>query len=255
MNKKVFTTKINDQDIELAIVRPSPKVQVESQLEYNKAWRIAEAAGNPLRKDMDRIAKERGIWDDEKENRVEEIVKQIVELEKKLRGGANSFKSKNEAKEVAFKIRRLRFERMSMLRARLELDSVTAESFADTARTNFIISQTTVYNDSGKKFFTDVNDFVDKSNDQVALDAAVNYYSLLSEDNQADNYEDEFLKKYKFVDDKGRLINSDGHLITDNGKLINEENKFVNEQNELVNVNGDRVLEDGTPIVEFREWD
>ncbi len=262
MNKKVFKTKVKHVDdptveveVELAVIKASPKQQVEAQLVFSKAWRQAEEAGNILRRDIDEIARKRNLWNDDKKTQVEEMEKKIISLEKKLRGGANSFSSLEEAKTAAFDIRKLRFERSSLLRPRIELDNVTCENFADLARTNYLISQTVVYNEGGRPYFAGLDDFISKSNDKVALDSAIAYYELSVDEQREENYEDTFLKKYKFTDDKGRLINKDGHLITDDGKLINDQYQYVNEKEELVNINGDLVDEKGNPLITFREWD
>jgi len=254
-NKHVFTAKDKDgNELELAVVRSSPKQQVEAQLEYSRAWRDAERSGSILRRDIDEIARKRGLWDDDKQKQVEDLAKEIVALEKKLRGGANSFDTLDEAKDCAFKIRQLRSRRVELLMPRIDLDNVTCESFADMARRNYLVSATTVYNDSRKPYFKDLDDFISQSNGDLALSAAVAYYKLNNEEDQSKNYEDEFLVKYKFTDEQGRLINKDGHLITDDGRLIDADGRFVDDQGRFINVNGDLVDESGTVIVEFKEW-
>ena len=255
-NKKVFKTEgPNKEELELAVLRASPKLQVEAQLVFGKAWRKAEESGNILRRDIDEIAKKRGLWSDEVKEQVDEIENKIINLEKRLRGGANSFESLDLAKEAAFEIRKLRNERANLIRPRLDLDAVSCENFADLSRTNFLVASTVVYNESGKLYYKSMDDFIEQSNNKVALDSAVAYYELNSEGQREENYEDTFLKKYKFVDDEGRQINSDGHLVTDDGKLINDKGQYVNENEELVNINGDRVDEKGNPLIDFKEWE
>lgn len=254
MNKKVFTAKDDGgNEVELAIIKSSPKQQVDAQLEYAKAWRLAENSGSILRRDVETIAKNHGIWNDEKVAEIESLEKNVLDLEKKLRGGANSFSDLNSAKDAALEIRKLRNKRNSLLRERLELDSVSCENFADIARTNYLISQTVVYNSDGKKYFRDVSEFIDKSNSSLAVQAAIAYYELNTGDIE-DSYENTFLKKYKFIDEKNRLVNKDGHLVTDDGKLINENGNYVNEKEELVDIEGNRVDQKGQYLIEFKEW-
>lgn len=258
-NKKTFTTQDeNGNELTLAILRPSPKIQIESQLVYNREWRKAESNGSMLRMDIDEVAKKRGLWDDEKAKKVREIEDEILSLERKLRGGANELNSILEGKEVALKIRKLRGDRVELISARNGLDRYTAESFADTARIQYSVYATTVYNDTGKPYFKSYEDFLEKSNDKVAVDAMSNYIELMFEDMPKDQdtlYENKFLLKYNFCDDKYRLIDEQGRLMNEEGKLVDENGRYVNEVGEFVDRDGYRVDKEGEYIVEYKEFD
>ncbi len=258
-NKKCFKTKDeNGNELELAILRPSPKVQIESQLVYNREWRKAESNGSILRMDIDRIAKERGLWDDDKAKKVREIEDEILSLERKLRGGANQLTSVVEGKEVALKVRKLRGDRIELVSARNALDRYTAESFADTARIQFSVYATTVFDSSGKLYFKSYEDFLEKSNESIAVDAMTNYLDLMFSDMPKDQdsfYENQFLLKYKFCDDKYRLVDKSGKLIDEDGKLIDENNRYVNEEGEFIDREGFRVDDKGDYLIEYAEFE
>lgn len=262
MNKKVFKTKDeNGQEVELAVLRPSPKVQVQSQLEYNKAWAKAEKGGSILRRNLDELAERHGLWNADTRAKVELLGVEVVDLERKLRGGANSFASVEDAKTAALKIKKLRHERAELLYERSSLDPYTAEAFADSVRLQYMVSQSTVYNEGNKAgalYFVSYEDYVARSNEQIATDAFSNYLELIYDDvpdSPADEvYEVKWLKKYKFINDEGRLIDSKGRYISEDGKLINEKYEYLNEEGEKVDRDGFRVSDSGDYMIDYVEF-
>lgn len=259
MNKKVFTS-VDDSgnELELAILRPSPKQQMDAQLIFNKAWRKAEEAGCILRRDLDDLAEKRGLWNAEIRKRVNVLEGDILALERKLRAGSTFLSSLDEGREVALQIRNLRDERVKLLRARNELDSYTAESVADSERMQYLVSVTVVYNGTGKPYFKDYDDFVNKSNSKVAVDAMTNYIEMMYADipdDRGELYENQFLKKYRFVDDQYRLINKDGKLVDNDGKLIDENGRYILENGSFCDRDGVPVDEEGNYLIEFKPFD
>jgi hypothetical protein len=263
MNKKVFKTKDeNGQEIELAVLRPSPKVQVQSQLEYNKAWAKAEKGGSILRRNLDELAERHGLWDNDKRTKVEALGTEVIDLERKLRSGANSFASLEDAKAAALKIKKLRAERAELLYERNSLDPYTAEAFADSVRLQYMVSQSTVYstgNKAGTPYFVSYEDYVARSNEKIAEDAFSNYLELIYDDvpeSPTDEaYEIKWLKKYKFVDEKGRNIDSKGRLVSEDGKLINADFKYITEDEKTCDRDGFLVDDKGEYLIEYKEWD
>jgi len=111
-----------------------------------------------------------------------------------------------------------------------------------------------VYNDTKEPYFKSYEDYNNRSTDSVAILAAQNLANMLY--GLDDNYEEKlpenkFLKQYKFIDSKLRLINKDGKLVDEKGRLINENGRFINEQGQLIDKDGNLVDQDGDYIVEF----
>jgi hypothetical protein len=261
INKKVFKTKDdNGQEIELAVLRPSPKVQVAAQLEFNRAWAQAEKAGSILRRNLDELATRSGLWSDELAKKVTDLETEIVALERKLRGGANSFSTVDEAKACALKIRSLRAERLGILRDRNSLDAITAEAFADSARLQYLVSQCTVYNEgnkAGQPYFTSLDNYLSLSEGELALAAFNAYLELLyspSGETSDEVYENTWLKKYKFMDDKGRLIDSKGRYVSEDGKLIDSDYNYILPDGRLCDKDGNLVDKNGNYIIEYKEF-
>jgi hypothetical protein len=63
--------------------------------------------------------------------------------------------------------------------------------------------------------------------------------------------ENKFLKQYKFVDDKLRLVNKEGKLVDEKGRLIDNNGRFINETGQFVDKNGNLVDDKGDYVVEF----
>jgi len=63
--------------------------------------------------------------------------------------------------------------------------------------------------------------------------------------------ENEFLKKYKFVDDQLNYIDKKGRRVDSEGRLVNEDGRYINEDGKLVDIEGNLVDEEGNYIVEF----
>lgn len=257
-NKVVFkTVDNNDREIELCVVRPSPKQNVEAQLVFNREWRKAEESGSMLRSQLDDVNDKRSLWGPEQRQRVEAINSEVLDLERKLRGGAANLSSVAEGKELALKIRTLRNERLNLLRGRMQLDNYTAESFAEAARLQYLVSACVFDAETGKNaYFKSYDDFISRSEEKTALDSFTNYMQLTIDMEPQDNYEDTWLKKYKFVNEKGYIINTDGKMIDPEGRLINEDYQWVKEDGvTLCDKNGNPVDKDGNYTIEYREFE
>ncbi len=256
MKKTFKTVDGTGNEIELVLLKPSPKIQVKAQIEFNKMWATAERGGSPLRRNVDTIAERQGLWGAEQLTKLNEIEEKILVLERKLRGGASNFDSVEQAKSVALEIRVLRNDRGDLLRMKNSVDQYTAEALAETTRMQYIVSQCVVDDLTGKPFFESYDDYLGRQEEKCALDGLTAYLEVLYEDLPTDEttYEVGWLKKYKFMDGEGRLIDSNGRWISDEGKLINKDYKYVNECNELVDRDGVRVDESGNYLIEYVEF-
>ena len=72
--------------------------------------------------------------------------------------------------------------------------------------------------------------------------------------------ENEFLREWRFVNDKLDFINKDGHTTDGEGRLVDENNRYIayhndeayqnqdKEQSYFVNIDGDKVDEEGEKL-------
>lgn len=250
MKTKTFKVTIDEQEKEILVRSPSLNDQREGQKIYNQAFTDAIKSKSVVRAKLDDLLKDQGLWNDEKEAKFTQLQKELSEGEKRLAKGGFSL---NEAKDLAVKMKAVRDEIRDLISVRTSLDNHSAEGQADNARFNYLVSACVVYNDSKEPCFKDMEDYLNRSTEEVALLGAQHLANMLyglDNDYELNLPENKFLKKYKFVDDKLRLIDKKGRLIDEDGRLVNEEGRFIDEEGNLVDKYGNRVNEDGDFVVE-----
>lgn len=254
MKTRTFKVNINGQDINLAVRSPTLQDQREATKYYNIAFSDALKAKAVVRAKLDDLLVEQGLWDNAKQIKFSELQGKILEGERKIAKGGISL---SEAKSTAIEMRNLRAQLRDLISVKTNLDTHTAEGQADNARFNYLVSSCTVYNDSQKPYFNSYDDYMNKSNDSVAISAAQNLAGMLyglDNDYEEKLPENKFLKQYKFVDDKLRFINKKGQLVDEDGRLVDENGRFINEEGKFVDKNGNLVDGDGEYIVDFKPF-
>jgi hypothetical protein len=264
MKTKVFTAKLPDDTEKQFLARsPSLQDQREAQKVYNQAFTDAIKSKSVVRAKLDDLLEDQGLWNDDKQAKFTSLQKDLLEGEKRLAKGGFSL---NEAKDLAIKMKNIRDEIRDLISVRTSLDNHSAEGQADNARFNYLVSVCVVYNDTMQPYFKDLEDYINRSSEKVAILGAQNLANMLyGLDNEYESNlpENKFLKKYKFIDDqlrlvdkKGRLIDADGRLINETGRLINENGEFVDRFGNIVDKDGDYVVDtqpflddDGNPII------
>lgn len=249
-----FTMVVDSVDQEFLIKTPSLADQREAQRVYNQAFSDAVKSGCIVRARLDDLLKEQGLWDDQKQIKFNTLQQQILDGEKSLAKGGISLKS---AKEVAIKIKKLREEMRDLISVRTNLDNHTAEGQADNARFNYLISSCLVYSSNKEKYFKSYEEYLSRASELVAIKAAqvlANMLYGLDNDYEKKLPENKFLVKYKFVDEKLRLINKDGHLIDLEGRLVDSNSRYINENGDYVDKNGVAVDINGDYITDFKPF-
>lgn len=252
--RKVITSKDKDgKDLVLVVNKPNAKQLTDAQIVASNTFKEAVKKGGLLRAKLNEELATQGLWDKEKENKLIDLSRKINDGERRLaRGGAGGF-TKEEAKKLALDMRKYRNEQAQLLEKSRELDVYTIESQAENARFDYLVSVCVTFEDS-RPAFASYEDYKEKATETYAADAAAALGELLYkiDTKLVDNLpENKFLKEYKFVDEKLRLVNKEGKLITEDGKLIDENNRYVNEEGKYVDVNGNLVDEAGNPIEVF----
>ena len=250
-NKKNFKVTIDAKEIELCVVRPNVKQRQEGQKVYNKAFRDAVESGAILRAKVNSVMREQNLWDDNKEAQYKKLLEKINSGERKIKSGGIKL---SEAKEIAMQMRKDRAELRSLTSERSGLDSNTAEGQADNAQFNYWVSACTVYSDTGKPYFVGYEDYLNRDDDPVTGQAASNLALMLynlDPDYEKKLPENEFLKKYKFVDEDLNLVDKQGRRVDSQGRLVNKDGRYINEAGELIDIEGNRVDENGDYLLEF----
>lgn len=269
MKTKTFSVTIDGQSKDFLVRSPSVQDQKEANKIYNQEFSDAIKAKAVVRAKIDDLLKEQGLWDDSKQIKLGELQSQLLDSERKLAKGGIPL---SEARSLALGMKKTRDDIRELVAVKTALDNHTAEGQADNARFNYLVSACTVYKDTNNRYFINLEDYLNKSSDEVAIKAAQNLANMmygLDNDYEANLPENKFLKQFKFVDDKLRLINkegkwvdSEGRLIDENGRYIDKDGNFVDKYGYRVNDAGDYVVDhqpflddDGKPIVEEKAKD
>jgi hypothetical protein len=251
MKTKTFKTFIDGKDREMFVRSPSLNDQKEGSKVYNQTFSEALKSKAVVRAKLDDLLVEQGLWDGVKQAKFTQLQTDILDGERILAKGGISL---TNAKETALNMRKKREELRELISVKTNLDTHTAEGQADNARFNYLVSACTVYNDTKEPYFKSFEDYNNKSSDPVSILAAQNLANMLyglDDDYEEKLPENKFLKQYKFVDSKLRLINKDGRLVDEDGRLINENGRYVNEEGKFIDKNGNLVDEDGDYILQF----
>tara|TARA_R100001509_G_scaffold135428_1_gene89156 strand:+ start:2647 stop:3579 length:933 start_codon:yes stop_codon:yes gene_type:complete len=248
-NKRTFTV----QGKEYAVLRPTAKQTEDATMEYNRVFSRCLQNGALLRERLDHFMRQQNLWDDERQDQYDELLKQINSREQKLSKGGIKL---SEAKDAALEMRTLRATLQALIAQRNSLDVNTAQGQAENARFNYLLVACLVYSDNGETVYESIQDYSDKQANgdpvgPVGAEHFGNLYFGLEKDYEKKLPENKFLKEYEFVDDDLRLINEDGHLIDWQGKLIDEEGRYVDEEGNLVDFEGNPLSDDGKYNFEF----
>jgi len=255
-NKKTFEVELDGKKVEIAVLRPNHKVMQQASLVYNREFRKAVEAGLLVRQKIEQVLREQNLWDDTKQKKYEELLKSLLNGEKKLAAGGIKL---SEGRAIAIQMRKDRLELRLLTAERNELDQHTAEAQAEQARFNYLVAACTVYGDTGKPYFKDADDYLSREGDPVVLPAAQNMGKLiygLEDDYEHKLPENKFLLKYGFCREKDLHLvrKSDGRLIDMEGRLVDEKGRLVNEEGQLIDTEGNLLTENGEYKVEFTEF-
>ena len=251
-NKKTITV----DGVTYNIVRPNAKQNSDAQIESNKAFAEAVAKKAPPRSKLRQIMEDAGVWSKDDDKKVKDLQDKLFDAEKKLARGAKSGLNKSEARKSALDMRVWRNDLLSLRLREIEYDNRSAESIADNAKFDYLVSVCTL-DAEGNKVFSSLDDYYDKADEKYASECAKTLSEILYSDIDfaKDLPETNFLKKYKFADDKGRLINEKGKLIDSEGRLINEDGYYVDEYGARVDRDGNLLDDKGNIVADdFEEF-
>lgn len=250
MEIKNVTVK-NDagQTVKLQLKSPNAGVSQKSQRIHVKTWTDCVKDGIMTKKELFKFMAEKAIWDDSKELEQIAYMKEISELEKKLyvKNGRKTKLKKSEGKDIAVKIRQLRFKIRELIAERIGLESNTAEALADNARFDFLVSACTYY-ENGEKVYNTLEEYNEGTDSELAFGAASALAEMLygvDQDSESKLPENKFLKRYGLVDDDLSLVNTEGHRVDLQGRKIDDQGNFVDDKGNKIDIDGNLLDEDG----------
>jgi hypothetical protein len=224
---------------------------------YAKAFKEALDGGAKLRVAVDKMLEDQGVLDRAADQeKIEEIRKELIAMEIQLRSGKKpdgSKMTKKEGRELAIAMKRKRGEEDQIVEKLTGYYSNTAENVAFAAQIIASLYCATQKAD-GTPMWESEQEMETSAGliDYVSTCYYKYQYKINLENADSKDFEVIWLKKHKFVDDKGRFIdekgrfiNAEGRLIDENGRYLNEEGKFVNKYGNLVDAEGNLLVEDG----------
>jgi hypothetical protein len=250
MKTENFSVVVEGKEKNFAVRSPSLTDQREAQKAYNQAFTDAIKSKSVVRAKMDDLLEDQGLWNKEKQVKFTSLQQELLDGEKRLAKGGFGL---SEAKKLALQMKEVRAEIRDLISVRTSLDNHSAEGQADNARFNYLVSACVVYKDSNEQYFKDLEDYLNKADDPVALLGAQKLANMIyGLDNNFEKGlpENKFLQKYKFVDEKLRLIDKQGRLIDAEGRLIDDKGRFIDDQGNYVDKFGNRVDADGDYVVD-----
>lgn len=209
-NKVAFKTKDNDgNEIELAIIRPSPKVQIEAQKVYNGAFRTAVESGAFLREKAAEVLIDQGLWSEEKD-------KELIALQLKVYENAKYLEEKKygedieQGKNAALELKNNRLALQELLRRKSSIDEMTAQYQAEIEKLNFLICACTVYNNNKRPYFNSLEDFYNRADEQATLESSTQFL-MFSNDIDPDYEKD--LEENKFFSEHNFVLDASGNIV------------------------------------------
>ena len=254
MKTEDIKVEIDGEEKTFSVRSPSLADQREAQKAYNTAFTDAIKSNSVVRAKMDDVLEDQGLWNKDKQKKYEKLQEELIEGEKRLAKGGFSL---IEAKKLALKMRNVRLEIRDLISVRTSLDNHSAEGQADNARFNYLVSACVVYKENDKPYFKDLEDYMNRMDDPVALAGATKLAEIiygLDNDFEKGLPENKFLKKYKFVNDDLRFIDKQGRTIDSEGRLVDENGRYIDEQGNFVDKDGNEVDKEGEYVVDAQPF-
>lgn len=245
--KESFTIKVGEKELQLAVERPKQSHLREAQKVYNTTFREAVDGGAIVRGRVPTLVKEQNLWNDDKQKEHDALDSSIKESRLKITKGGKV----SELRELAFKIKKDVAKLRELNSQRNSIDANTAEAQAEASRFNRLVSLCTVYDETGKPYFSSYDDYLDRSDEPIAIEAATKlmylYYNMDPKFEQT-LPENKFLKQWNMMNEDGKLLNKEGKTVDEEGRLINDENRYVDKDGGYVDKDGNPIDKDGNYV-------
>ncbi len=172
---------------------PNAREREEGERIHNRVFAYALKTGGLLEGQIMSVAREHGLWNEEKEAEVKAIREELAEKERVLDEGGIEL---DEAKAIAVHMKELRTKLLIYNLMLEELRSESVSRKADNAQVEYFVSRCTLCD--GKQVYKDLDDYYLQQNTPLAASAMVAFSKLWYNFN-ADAFkfpEDQFMEEY-----------------------------------------------------------
>lgn len=266
-NKRVVIDTVNEDGtkLKLAIKIPGHKILQEASMIYN--IRLTALIRRSISDDCQLFSREQleqhlgdlGIWTEKDARQFLQLQLELRSSELKLKQGGIKI---SEAKKMALQMKAKRAMMLALYNRRSQFDSITMESMADNDKFKFLITKCVVLDESDLPFFANIDDYENRQGEKASVDAATALAGQLygyDKHTESNLVENQWLKRFEFADENGRLINDDGklidinnHLINEDGRFIDAQGRFVDNEGRLIDESGDFVVDETKPFIDDR---
>jgi len=171
MRIRVFTTKDeNGNDLVLEFRPPSQGSLNAAELIFKKTFSKCFRDGILTSVEVEKILRERGIWDDDKEREAAVLQLQIGNLEAKLKDGEEEL-GDEAAKAICEELVVLRTELQNHNDPIVSIAENTCESVGGEERNQFLVTQCIYHKTTGSRVYKSVEDFKSRAEEQAARDS------------------------------------------------------------------------------------
>lgn len=245
--------------MDFKIAKINSEISAEAQKYYTIAFQKALSNKSPLKIEVDNYLSSRGLLNAEQEEKDrEKLDREIKDLEKVLRSAQlNGQKmTPREGRDIAILIRQKRRELSDIGTSRSNMYDQTAEKQGENERIQYLVYATCIDNKSGRRYWDSFDDFKNETNSDSITSAFKKFYSEIGNinlDTIADTYENKWLKRMKFADPEGNLVDEKGRRVDEDGRLVNKDGRFIDEDGDFVDKYGNKVNEAGELLMRD-EW-
>lgn len=261
-NKRIIidTIDIDDKPLQLAIIRPTNKINQEANMAYNlkMATLIRHGSQNGshrllLRAELEEYLNKIGIWTLQDALMIEKLALEIRACELMLKKGGIKV---SEGRAIALQMAEKRQLIMEKHAKRQQYDSATVESQAENFRFEFLLVKSLVFADTGNSLLKNHNEYVERQDEIAIIDGAkvlANMIYGLETDMHKNMFEMQWLKDAGMIDNDGRYVRSDGVMTDRDGRLVNKDGRYINNEGQMVDTFGRPVDERGNLLVDVSQ--
>ena len=251
--EKKVDVQVDGETVTVTVRKPGNQVLSSAQRVAAKAWTDCVRDGIMTKKELIKFMKDNDIWNEKKDKEEKNKIQEINDYEKELylQHGKTKKLKLSDAKEIAIKMRVARAELRELISERIALEQKTAESLSDNARFDYLVSQCTYDATGARKVYTSLDDYLSRSDDEVAFAAATALAQLMysiDKDVEANLPENRFLQRFNFVDEDLSLVDKDGHRVDAKGRKIDDQGFYIDDDGNRGDLDGNSVDEDGNYI-------
>lgn len=164
---RIFKATDKDgKEVVLRFTRPNQTLISKGDFIYREYFSKAIRSGIMTNAEANKLLKERGLWGAEQESELMDLRIKLGELEEQISGA-----DRQTGISIYSEIKDLRARIAEINSIRSSIADNTAESVAAEMRTQFFASECVVYNDSGKRVFKDLTDFLCRLDEPLAIES------------------------------------------------------------------------------------